>query len=96
MYATIRRYGRVAGSSDDLARAGRALAAVLGTAPGFISCAVLDAGAGGCAAVTLFERRADLDGADRLVAQWSAEHLAGLLPEAPQITSGEVVAQRGI
>jgi hypothetical protein len=96
MYATIRHYERVAGTPDDLARAGRALAAVLGQAPGFVACAVVAADGGGCAAVGLFERRADLDAADRLVARWTAEHLAELRPEAPQITRGEVVAQRGI
>jgi hypothetical protein len=96
MYATIRRFGRVEGSPDDLARAGRALAAVLGQAPGFVACAILAADGSGCAAVGLFERRADLDAAELLVARWTAEHLAGLLPEAPQVTRGEVVAQRGI
>ena len=96
MYATIRHYGRVAGSSDDLAHAGRALAAVLGRAPGFISYALLDAGDDACAAVCIFGCRADLDAADQLVAQWIAEHGSGLLPEAPQILRGEVVAQRGI
>ena len=96
MYGMIWRYGRVAGSPDDLARAGRELAAVLGRAPGFVACAVLDADDGGGASVGLFERRADLDEAGRLVARWTAEHLAGLLPEAPQVTRGEVVAQRGI
>ena len=95
MYGMIWRYGRVAGSLDDLTRAGHELAAVLGKAPGFVACAVLDTDGGG-AAVGLFERRADLDEAGRLVARWTAEHLAGLLPEAPQVTRGEVVAQRGI
>jgi hypothetical protein len=96
VYGTIWRYGRVAGSPDDLMRAGRELAAVLAKAPGFVACAVLDTDDGGGAAVGLFERRADLDEAGRLVARWTAGHLAGLLPEAPQVSSGEVVAQRGI
>ena len=96
MYATIRHYGRAAGSPEDLDRAGRALAAVLSAAPGFVACAVLHADDGGCAAVSLFERRAELDAADRVVARWMAEHLAGLLPGAPRITRGEVVAQKGI
>jgi hypothetical protein len=96
MYGTIWRYGRVAGSPEALTRAGHELAAVLGQAPGFVACAVLDADDGGGASVGLFERRADLDEADRLVARWTAEHLAGRLPEAPRITSGEVVAQRGL
>ena len=96
MYGMIWRYGRVAGSLDDLTRAGHELAAVLGKAPGFVACAVLDTDGGGGAAVGLFERRADLDEAGRLVARWTAEHLAGPLPEAVQVTSGEVVGQRGI
>jgi hypothetical protein len=96
MYAMIRRYGRVAGSSDDLASACRALAAVLAKAPGFISYAVLDAGDGACATVSTFERQADLDAADQLVGRWIAENLAGLLPDAPQVISGEVIAQKGI
>jgi hypothetical protein len=96
MYATIRRYGHVTGSPEDVARAGLELAAILCKAPGFVSYAVLDAEDGGCAAVSLFESRADLDEADRLIAQWTAEHLAGLLPDAPEITSGEVLAQRGV
>jgi hypothetical protein len=96
MYATIRRYRHVEGSTDDVARAGRELAAVLGTAPGFISCAVLEGGNGVVATVCVFEREEDLAAAGRLTARWSTEHLAALSPSAPQTTSGEVVAQKGI
>jgi hypothetical protein len=96
MYATIRRYDHVAGSTDELTRAGRALAARLSQAPGFVSCAALDGGAGVLAAVGFFETAADLAAADRLVEAWAAEHLAPLLPAAPQVTGGEVVAQKGL
>ena len=64
MYGTIWRYGRVAESPEDVTRAGHELAVVLGQAPGFLACAVLDADDGGGASVGLFERRADLDEAD--------------------------------
>jgi hypothetical protein len=96
MYATIRRFPRIAGSPEDVTRAGRELAAVLCKVPGFVSYAVLEADDGGCTAVSVFESRADLDAADRLATQWIAEHAAGLWPDAPQIASGEIVAQRGI
>ena len=96
MDGTIWRYGRVAGAPDDLSLAGRAPAAVLGQGPGFVRCAVPAADGSGGAAVGLFERRADLEAAGPLVARWAAGHPAGLLPEAPQITRGEVVAQKGI
>jgi len=39
--------------------------------------------------------RADLAAADRLLEAWVAEHLAPLRPGAPQVTGGEVVAQKG-
>jgi hypothetical protein len=96
MYATIRRYDHVAGSLDDLMRAGRALAARLSQAPGFVSYAAVDAGPGVLASVSFFETEADLVAADRLVAAWVAEHLAALLPQPSQAIGGEVVVQRGL
>ena len=96
MYAAIRRYDHAAGSADDLARAGRVLAACLGRAPGFVAYAALDAGAGVLAAVWFFETEADLRAADRLVAAWTAAHAAAVLPPPSQVTGGEVVAQKGL
>ena len=96
MHAVIRRYDRVAGPPDAFVRAGRALAAGLGRAPGFVSCAALDAGAGVLAWVSFFETEADLRAAGRLVAAWEAEHRGALLPRPPQVTGGEVVVQRGL
>ena len=96
MYATIRRYDHVAGSLDDLMRAGRALAARLSQSPGFVSYAALDAGTGVLASVSFFETQADLEEADRLVAAWVAEHLAAALPHPPQAIGGEVVVQKGL
>ena len=96
MYATIRRYDHVAGAPDELQRAGRALAARLSGAPGFVSCAALAGGEGVLAWVGFFETAADLAAADGLVAAWAAEHEAALLPRAPQVTAGEVVAQKGL
>ena len=96
MHAVIRRYDRVAGPPDDLQRAGQALAARLSRAPGFVSYAALDDGAGVLASVSFFETEADLVAADRLVAAWEAEHRGALLPRPPQVTGGEVVVQRGL
>jgi hypothetical protein len=96
VFATIRRYEPVGGSPDDRARAGRALAARLSQAPGFVSCAALEACPGVLAWIGYFETAADLAAAERLVAGWAAEHRATLLPEPPQVTAGEVVAQKGL
>src|SRR5262245_38860641 len=96
MYARIHRYDHVVGPTDELVRAGRALAARLSRAPGFVSFAALDAGAGVLAAVSFFETEADLQAADRLVAAWAAGHLSALLPRPPQVIGGEVLVQRGL
>jgi hypothetical protein len=96
MYATIRRYDHVAGTLEDIQNAGRALAARLSQAPGFVSYAALDGGPGVLAWVSFFETAADQAAADRLVAFWAAEHLGALLPRPPQVTGGEVVVQRGL
>ena len=48
------------------------------------------------AAVCFFETAADLAAAGRLLEAWVTEHLAPLRPGAPQVTDGEVVAQKGL
>ena len=96
MHAVIRRYDRVAGPPERLQRAGQALAVRLSRAPGFVSYAALDDGAGVLASVSFFETEADLVAADRLVAAWEAEYLGALLPRPPAVTGGEVVVQRGL
>jgi hypothetical protein len=96
MHATICRYEPVGGPIDEVMRAGRELTWVLGQSPGFIAYVVLDTGDGALTSVSVFETRAELDGADRLVAGWVADHLAAALPNPPRVTIGEVIIQRGM
>jgi hypothetical protein len=46
--------------------------------------------------VSVFETQAELEGAERIVAGWVAEHLATALPHPPGVSSGEVIIQRGL
>jgi hypothetical protein len=96
MHATICRYEPIGGPIDEVMRAGRGLTWVLGQAPGFIAYVVLDTGDGALTSVSVFETQAELEGADRLVARWLAEHLATALPHPPRVTTGEVIIQRGM
>ena len=96
MYATIGRYEGVGASAGDLAQAGRRLAVALGGIPGFVSCAVVLAGDGALTAVAVFDEQVAVQDAERLAAAWAAEHLAGRPPGAPQITTGEVIDQKGL
>ena len=46
--------------------------------------------------ISVFESQATLDEADRLTDRWTAARASRTPLPAPRLTSGEVVAQRGI
>jgi hypothetical protein len=96
MHATIRHYAAGAGSGEDGVHAWRAFAAALSGEAGFISCAVLATGDGGLAAISIFDDAGTLAVADRRVEGWLADRAGDLAPLLVQVTSGEVVAQRGL
>jgi hypothetical protein len=96
MHATIRRYEGVSGSTDELIRAGRALATSLNEARGFVSYVILEAGPGILATVTMFEDPISLGEADGVLGSAQGEDLAALLSTLPQITTGEIIFQRGL
>ena len=77
MYATIRHRQGALASTDELARAGRALAVRLAAAPGFVACLLLETPGGGHAAVCICEDPASLAAADGLVAGWAPTEFAG-------------------
>jgi hypothetical protein len=96
MHVTIRHYAPGAGSGEDRVHAWRVLATMLSGEAGFISCAVVETDNGGLAAVSLFDDVASLMAADRRLDDWLAEHGGDLALRLVQVTSGEVVAQRGL
>jgi hypothetical protein len=96
MHATIRHYAPGTGSGEDGAHAWRALATALSSEAGFISCAVLATGDGRLAAISFFDDAATLAAADRRIEDWLAVLAGNLAPLLVQVTSGEVVAQRGL
>lgn len=96
LHATICRYDGVAGSIDEVMRAGRQLASALSQTPGFVSYAVLDVGDGALVSVTVFDDPTNLAAADQLIDRWVAEHLAAVLPRPPEVVGGEVIVQRGM
>ena len=96
LHATLCRYDGVTASTEEIMRAGRQLASALSTAPGFVSYAVLDAGDGVLASVTVFDDGTDPGTAAQLIARRTREHLAAVLPHPPEVIAGEVVVQRGM
>jgi hypothetical protein len=96
MYATIRWRERGTASPDDLARAGRTLAARLGALAGFVACLLLETPDGGYAAIGIFEDRGSLAEADELVAGWSPVEMPALWADPLRWITGEVVVQKGL
>lgn len=96
MHATIRHYQGTASRDGELAQAVRHLATRLSQVPGFVSFLVLEAESDVIASISIFEDRESLAEADRLAVALLAEYLATVLPEYGQVTTGEVVFQRGL
>lgn len=74
----------------------RTLASLLSGESGFISCAVLATGDGGLAAISIFDDAATLALADRQIEAWLAARAGDLAQNLVKVTTGEVVAQRGL
>jgi hypothetical protein len=95
MQATIRRYEGVdaARTNEIVERVNEALVPQLRELPGFSGYYVIDAGNGVLSSVSLFETSEQAEESTKLVAEWIAdENLDTAIPNAPKITSGEVVA----
>lgn len=108
MHATIRRYENkgAAISPDELVQMGREIAAHLGDKQGFVSLLILDSSPElqgpiskqnqVLAMVSIFENQVGLKQADRLSAAPLEKRLAAEWQEQAQVTTGEIVFQRGL
>jgi len=95
MQATIRRYEGVdaARTNEIVERVNETLVPQLRELSGFSGYYVIDAGNGVISSVSLFETSEQAEESTKLVAEWIAdENLGTAIPNAPKITSGEVVA----
>jgi hypothetical protein len=95
MFATVRRYEGVdASRTDELSKkVNESLMPRLSKLPGFGGYYLIEAGNGVMTSVSLFETAAQADESSHLVFGWvQDEDLDKALPNAPMITSGEVIA----
>ena len=95
MHATIRRYEGVdpARTSEITGKVNETLVPKLRELPGFSGYYLIDAGNGILSSLGLFETLAQADESTKLVSKWiSDENFTSVIPNAPKITSGKVVA----
>jgi hypothetical protein len=93
-WATVRRYAGVKDPDEVTKRVREGFIPLISEHRGFVAYHFVDDEEEGVVfSVSVFEDQADEEDSNRLAADFVKEHLAELLPNAPQITAGDVVAQ---
>ena len=91
MYVAVRRYEGVT-DPQKVAQAGeKSFVPVISEMPGFVAHYLVDAGDGVMVGVSVFEHKEAEEQSTFRAGQIIQEHLAPLMPNAPQVTAGEVV-----
>ena len=97
MFATIRRYESIDNARTDelVKKADETLVPSLSELPGFNGYYLIEAGNGIMSSVGFFDTSEHADESTRVASNWVREqNLEKVLPNAPKITSGEVVVQK--
>jgi hypothetical protein len=92
MYATVRRYEGVTDPAEAGRRVSEGFVPLLRELPGFVAYYWVDGGEGVMASTSVFEDRDGAEASTERAADWVRENIAELLPNPPQVTTGEVVA----
>ena len=96
MFATIRRYEGVDKTRTDelVKKADETLKPPLSELAGYHGYYLIDTGNGVVTSVSFFDTSAHADESTKVASAWVQEHkLETALPNAPQITTGEVVSE---
>ena len=97
MFATIRRYDAIDQTriSELVKKTDETLLPSLTELPGFSGYSLLEAGDGVLSSISYFDTSEHADESTRLASNWVREQkLETVLPNAPKITSGEVVLHK--
>lgn len=92
MYAVVRRYEGVTDPAEAGRRVDEEFVPLLREVPGFVAYYWVDAGNGVMVSTGVFRDRAGAERSTDRARDFVRDRLAGLLPGAPQVTAGEVVA----
>ncbi len=92
MYMIVRRY-KTRSVKDVASRIEKEFVPIISKANGFLAYYVVDEGFGSQFSVSLFEDLASAELANKFAADWVREHPT-LLPEPPEIFSGEVIVHK--
>jgi hypothetical protein len=94
MYATVRRYEGVTDPSEAGRLVEEGFMPIISEVPGFVAYYWVDAGDGVMISMSVYEDQSGAEESTRRAAEYVQEHMVSLLPNAPQLTAGEVVAHK--
>ena len=97
MFATIRRYDAIdqERASELVKKADETLVPSLKELPGFNGYFLIEAGNGVMSSIGFYDTAEQADETTRVATEWDREQkLENVLPNAPKITTGEVVVQK--
>ena len=92
MYATVRRYEGVTDPGEAGRRVNEGFVPLVKELPGFVAYYWVDAGGGEMTSLSVFEDQSGAEASIEQAAGWVRENIAELLPNPPDVISGEVVA----
>ena len=94
MYIAVRRYEGVSDSQKVRQLVDEGFVPILSEMPGFVAFYWVDAGDGVMVSTSVFEHKDAEEQSTFRAGEFVAEHLLPLMPNPPQITTGEVVAYK--
>jgi hypothetical protein len=94
MYAAVRRYEGVTDPKEVARQVEEHFLPIISEMPGFVAYSLVDAGDGVMVSTSVFEHQAAEEQSSWKAGQFTAEHIAPLSPNPPQITAGDVVAHK--
>jgi hypothetical protein len=95
MYVAVRRYEGVTNPSEAGRIVNEGFVPLISEIPGFIAYYWVDAGDGVMVSTSVYEHKDAEEQTNFVAGEFVAEHLLPLMPNPPQITTGEVVAYKG-
>jgi hypothetical protein len=94
MYIAVRRYEGVTDTRKVAQLAREGFLPIISEMPGFVAYYLVDAGDGVTVSTSVFEHKEAEEQSTFRAGEFVAEHLAPLMPNAPQVTAGEVAAYK--
>ena len=93
MFVSIRKYAGCKDVQELNRRVVAVLVPVLRASPGYQSYAVVDLGNNAVASISMFDTREQAESATLQARELVQKHLSDLVPNAPEVTIGEVLSE---